>query len=646
LWGIITSPDGRYVYAADYADDLLTVFKVLPDNGLQRLAVYQDGVNGVNGMDGPRAIAISPDGSALYVSARLDDAVVAFMRNPETGLLTYMHHVAEGAGYNCEFLGSCANTIDGLEEPYELVVSPDNRYLYVTAEQDDAIVVFRLGTSGMITDAFIGAYIVEIIKMPNLDGARGLALSPAGNHLYVASGVADSLIVFERNSQTGKLSVVEQFVDAAKLDGAGKLLVSHDGRHLYIGSYFSDNLLVYQRNAFTGKLTFIKEYTNSMPGFTNRLDYPGGMALSPDGRYLYVPSFLNSRLGVFVRSADTGLLSPWGQNITQPELDGAFGVALGPDGRTAYVAPYNTSAVVVFQPSNPAPAINTLLPASAAGGSNNFQLTIVGENFTPASVVQWNGTPRETTFVSESELKMTVQATDVPANPAVTEAAVSVHNPAPGGGAATRSFIITQSPTANPVPSIAQLAPQSVPVGTDDFTLTIYGAGFIPSSQVQWNGVTMPTTYVNGTELTIVVLIDQLLQAGTAVVTVQNPAPVGGASNNAPFDVVAVGQNPTPTLTELTPKHTIARGPASKQVVVTVRGMNFHEDAQAQWNGFNRPTTVVSETELRVTLTAADVAEGGVGGIRVLNPEPGGGASNTLSFAVHAHAIYLPLMIR
>jgi hypothetical protein len=302
--------------------------------------------------------------------------------------------------------------------------------------------------------------------------------------------------------------------------------------------------------------------------------------------------------------------------------------------------------LVVLQPSNPLPIIETLLPASAAGGSNNFNLTIVGENFSPASVVRWNGTPRETIFVSESELKIIVQAVDVPANPAVTEAAVSVHNPTPGGGADTRDFIITQSPAANPVPSISQLAPQSVPVGTDDFTLTIYGSGFIASSQVQWNGVNVPTTYVNGTELTIVVLNDQLLQPGIAVVTVQNPAPVGGASNHVPFEVVAVGQNPTPTLTELTPKHTIARGPSSKQVVVTVYGVNFHEDAQAQWNGFNRPTTVVSETELRVTLTAADVADGGVGSIRVLNPEPGGGASNTLAFAVHGYVMYLPLMIR
>ncbi len=644
LWGIATSPDGRHLYVNDRDDDMLTVFEILPTGGIQRLAVYKNGVNGVMGLAGPRAIAISPNGLNVYVSAVDTDAVVVFSRDTQTGLLTYMHYVAEGYGYNCEFLGPCADTIDGLENPYELAVSPDNQYLYVTGEADDAIVVFELGSSGEIATIITGANIVEIINDPLLDGARGIALSPDGQHAYVASGVADSLVVFARNGQTGKLTAVQPLVDNIIFDGAGKVLVSHDGRHVYVASYASDTVTLLQRNAFSGQLTFLKIYEDGVNGFDG-LNYPGGMALSPDGQYLYVPSYLDNVLNIYLRSAGTGLLYPT-QTIAQPELDGAFGVALGPDGRTAYVAPFNTSDVVVLQPSNPLPIIETLLPASAVGGSNNFPLTIVGENFTPLSVVQWNGTPRETTFVSESELKITVQAADVPANPAVTQASVSVHNPAPGGGAASRAFFITQSTASNPVPAIAQLAPQSMPVGSDDFTLTIYGSGFIASSQVQWNGENVPTTYVNGTELTITVLNDQLLQAGTAVVTVQNPAPVGGASNNAPFDVVAVGQNPTPSLTEMTPKHTIARGPASKQVVVTVYGVNFLEDAQAQWNGFNRPTTVVSETELRVTLTAADVAEGGVYGIRVLNPEPGGGASNTLSFAVHAYVMYLPMMIR
>ncbi|MBK8433091.1 MAG: hypothetical protein IPL28_18135 [Chloroflexi bacterium] len=69
----------------------------------------------------------------------------------------------------------------------------------------------------------------------------------------------------------------------------------------------------------------------------------------------------------------------------------------------------------------------------------------------------------------------------------MTQASVSVHNPAPGGGGYSAPSS-SPSPPLNPVPPLPSLPWQSMPVGSDDFTLTIYGSGFIASSQVQWNG--------------------------------------------------------------------------------------------------------------------------------------------------------------
>ena len=647
---IVASADGRHVYMTDYTDNLVTAYAVTPTGHLTRIATYKNGVNGVLGLDGPFSMALSPDGANLYVTAFRQDAIVVFTRNTQTGELTYRHNVQEGAGYNCILMGPCANTIDGLDGAYGVAVSSDGKHVYVTGYNDDAIVVFNRLPNGLLTEVFTGAQVAQIITDPvldGLDGARGVTLSGDGQHLYVAGGLADTVVVYGRNASNGHLTFRQLFADGGLnqgLNGAGKLLLSHDGRHLYVAAFENDSVTLFERNAFSGLLTRIHVYRDGVDGFDG-LDYPGGMALSPDGQYLYVPSYVDDVLNVFSRSANTGLLLPV-QTIAQPELDGAFGVALGPDGRTAYVAPYNKSAAVVFQPSNPMPVIEALLPASVQGGSPSFMLTVRGRNFLPTSQVKLSGQNRPTTYVSETELQVQIYDYDVPVHPDATSAGISVHNPAPGGGAVVRDLIIHQTPNANPVPAIAQLVPQSMPVGSGDFTLTVQGAGFMASSQGLWNGAAVPTVFVSSTEVQLLVTADKLLQAGTAVVAVQNPAPGGGLSNNAAFDIVAAGQNPSPSLTRMTPRHTIARGPASKQVVVMLYGTNFHEDAVAQWNGFNRPTTVLSETELRVTLTAADVAEGGVGAIRVVNPEPGGGASNPLSFSVHAYVLYLPLLVR
>jgi hypothetical protein len=89
------------------------------------------------------------------------------------------------------------------------------------------------------------------------------------------------------------------------------------------------------------------------------------------------------------------------------------------------------SAVAAAQ-SNPVPFINQpLVPMTAAPGGPGFTLTVNGTEFVSTSVVNWNGTALATTFVTSSQLTATVPASNI-AVPGT--AAVTVMNPAPGGG--------------------------------------------------------------------------------------------------------------------------------------------------------------------------------------------------------------------
>ena len=70
-------------------------------------------------------------------------------------------------------------------------------------------------------------------------------------------------------------------------------------------------------------------------------------------------------------------------------------------------------------------------------GSGAFTLTIYGANFVSGAVVNWNGQPRSTVFVSARELQAQILATDVATN---TAGLISVTNPAPGGGNSSASW--------------------------------------------------------------------------------------------------------------------------------------------------------------------------------------------------------------
>src|SRR5882757_987674 len=86
-----------------------------------------------------------------------------------------------------------------------------------------------------------------------------------------------------------------------------------------------------------------------------------------------------------------------------------------------------------------------------------------------------------------------------------------------------------QSP--NPVPLINDpLVPISVAPGAAGFTLTVNGTGFVSGSVVHWNGTALTTSFVSSSRLTASVPGTDVASAGSAWVTVTNPAPGGGTS--------------------------------------------------------------------------------------------------------------------
>ena len=103
---------------------------------------------------------------------------------------------------------------------------------------------------------------------------------------------------------------------------------------------------------------------------------------------------------------------------------------------------------------------------------------------------------------------------------------------------------VTVSLASSPAPSISSLSPERTSAGSDAFTLTVNGAGFVPSSAVRWNGVTRSTTFVSTSQLRAVIAAADVVATGSAQVTVFSPAPGGGTSPALPFAIV-----PPPILT-------------------------------------------------------------------------------------------------
>ena len=232
-------------------------------------------------------------------------------------------------------------------------------------------------------------------------GARSLAVSQDGRHVYVAGSEAPgsfgfgSLGAFARDQRTGALTQLDGAAACFSEDGSDgctvvpalhfvhRVAVSGDGRNVYA---VGQRVVVFARDPATGALTplpgdagCVQSVALNQGSDCAKARLLGGfrqdVAISPDDRNVYVSDDVNGGVAVFARDATSGALAqlPDAQGCLSrdPMLPGAAGcapargfgtgpstgpvaVTVSPDGRSVYTAAWifgesdNRSAVAIL----------------------------------------------------------------------------------------------------------------------------------------------------------------------------------------------------------------------------------------------------------------------------------------------------------
>jgi DNA-binding beta-propeller fold protein YncE len=287
-------------------------------------------------------------------------------------------------GIRVNLPGRCGRAA-ALDGAYEAVASPDGRHLYVASFSGDTLSVFvrnpatgRLtqpaGAAGCVID---GPFQSRCAGTPALDGPSGLAISPDGRHVYVGLYATHGVAAFARNRTSGALTPLpgsdacvsegvneRECARGTALFGAGAVAVSPDGRHVYVASFWSDAIAVFARDAAGGALRqlegrdgcardpiWVEEDTALACTVAPGIEGPSALALSGDGRHVYVAAFGAGGLGVLQRdpasgrlTALPGLAACFNEDVkARPctearSVGGAFAVTVSRDGRNVYLA--------------------------------------------------------------------------------------------------------------------------------------------------------------------------------------------------------------------------------------------------------------------------------------------------------------------
>jgi hypothetical protein len=172
--------------------------------------------------------------------------------------------------------------------------------------------------------------------------------------------------------------------------------------------------------------------------------------------------------------------------------------------------------------------------------------------------------------------------------------------------------------------TLFSISPAEVTAGEASFTLTATGKLFSTNAGIRINGSTTGISnvqVVNSGRITATIASSRISTAGTLAVTVRNTNPT--LDSNAK-NLVVTATHPVPTVGLVSPNRATV---GSGQNTISLFGTGFRRSSVVRFNGSNRTTQFISDTQLTATLPASDKLVPGPYPITVFNPTPGGGSS-------------------
>jgi DNA-binding beta-propeller fold protein YncE len=254
-----------------------------------------------------------------------------------------------------------------------------------TALGENGDLTQKAGTAGCVSETGSGGACVDGTA---LNGPIDVTVSPDGKNVYAVSANSSAVVILDRNSTTGVLTQKPGTAGCVSEDGSGgactdgkamfqprAVAISPDGASVYVASYVSSAVAVFDRDT-TGALT-------QKPGTAGCVSADGSagactvgrglgtaydLAVSPDGKNVYVAAVGGSAIGIYDRSRTGALTQKPGTAgcVAWRDVEGcAVGralvaveaVVISPDGTSVYgISPEggasgNPGAVAVFNRS-------------------------------------------------------------------------------------------------------------------------------------------------------------------------------------------------------------------------------------------------------------------------------------------------------
>jgi 6-phosphogluconolactonase (cycloisomerase 2 family) len=272
---VLIHSSGSFAYIANFAGSTVTLLSVNKGNGQLSVPAPPTPIppspssppNVFNTQAGPVAMAITPNGSFLYVLNQVGGNISAFTIDPSTGNLTVIPPPTPSGGPTPPpfFVTPVA--------PKSIAVSPDGTTLFVASPSQHSITAFAIDSKGVLTQPnpplVLGATVTPAFVMTE----------PTGHFVYAADSTNNTVLGFSIGSG-GSLTPLNGSPFAVGAQPAA-IATTPNGALLFVANQGSNNVSAFVIDAHTGALGAVSGSPFASGG-------RGPSYLAATGTFLYV----------------------------------------------------------------------------------------------------------------------------------------------------------------------------------------------------------------------------------------------------------------------------------------------------------------------------------------------------------------------
>jgi len=244
----------------------------------------------------PAAIAVTPGMDAVFVSNSGGNFVTSYTLNPDGSLVV-------------------GNNYKTGTTPMGLTVDPSGKFLFVANQGSNNVSVFSI--SGTSLTEVKGSPFTTIAPGTTLaTGPVSVAVPPAGNYLYVANQLTNTISAFAYDGTSGALTpVAGSPFSACDLPSVciapAAVAISQNGTFLLVANQGSNNVTSFALCVVTSSTCSNPNGTMTQVGApVTAGEQPVAIALDPNFDFVYVADYASNQVSQYAFGPGDGVLTP------------------------------------------------------------------------------------------------------------------------------------------------------------------------------------------------------------------------------------------------------------------------------------------------------------------------------------------------